>query len=274
MKLKIQHMKAKYRYAFILLKQLVITDFKLRYQNSILGYLWTLLRPLALFLILYVIFGRFLKVGDEIPYFSVYLLLGIVFWNYFVEVTVGSVQSIVGKGELLRKLSFPRYVVVLAGSISALINLTLNMGIILFFMYLGDVPFRINGLLIIFPIIEMFIFSLAAAFLLGALYVRFRDIGYIWDVFIQGAFYATPILYPLSKVQEFSEIGAKILMLNPMAQIIQDARSFLVTDRTQNIATLYGNNWIRFVPVLFVLFLMFGSWRYFKRRAPYFAEEI
>src|ERR1700733_8839399 len=95
----------RYRYSIILLKQLVKTDFKLRYQNSVLGYLWTLLRPLFLFAILYVVFVKILKTGGDVPHFGVYLLLGIVIWNYFVEATTGSIGSIVGKGDMMRKVS-------------------------------------------------------------------------------------------------------------------------------------------------------------------------
>lgn len=274
MNAKIQRIKAKYRYAAILLKQLVISDFKLRYKGSVLGYVWTLLRPLALFVILYVIFARFLSVGEGVPHFPVYLLLGIVLWNYFVEVTMGGVQAIVGRGDILRKLSFPRYVVVLSGSVSALINLTLNLIVIGFFMIINDVPFRLNAALLVLPIVEMFVFALAISFLLSALYVRFRDIGYIWEVVIQAAFYATPILYPISKVLDYSELAGKFLILNPMAQIIQDARSFLISDQTQTITTIYGSDIARAIPVAIVVIISIGSWTYFKRRAPYFAEEV
>lgn len=274
MNLKIQRIKAKYRYSIILLRQLVITDFKLRYKNSVLGYLWTLLRPLALFCILYVVFVKFLRVGDQIPHFAVYLLLGIVFWNYFLEVTSGGIGAIVGRGDLLRKLSFPRYVVVVSGSISALINLFINLLVVLFFMVINDVPFRINAVLVIFPIIEIFVFSLGVAFLLSALYVRFRDINYIWEVAMQGAFYATPILYPISLVLDISIPLGKVMMINPMAQIIQDARSFVVTDQTQTIATVYGSSLARIIPIGIVVLITFVGIGYFRRRSPYFAEEI
>lgn len=267
-------LQQRYRYSIILLKQLVKTDFKVRYQGSVLGYLWTLLRPLALFVILYVVFVKFLSVGEQVPYFAVYLLLGIVFWNFFVEVTTGSVAAIVSKGDLMRKLSFPRYVIIVAGTISAIINLMINMVVVLFFMYLSDVPFRVNGLLIVFPLAELFVFSLAIGLLLSALYVRFRDINYIWEVALQAGFYGTPILYPINIVVAMSLIGAKILMLNPMAQMIQDARSFLITDQTMTISTIYGNQWIRLVPVGIVVgFAIISVW-YFKKRSPYFAEEV
>lgn len=267
-------LRQRYHYSYILLKQLVKTDFKLRYQGSVLGYLWTLLRPLALFCILYIVFVKFLSVGEQVPYFAVYLLLGIVFWNYFVEVTMGSVGAIVDKGDLMRKLSFPRYVIIVAGSFGAFINLMINMVVVFFFMLLSHVPLRANGLLVVLPLAELFIFSLSIGLLLSALYVRFRDVNYIWEVALQAGFYATPILYPITLVMAMSMAAAKLLMLNPMAQIIQDARAFLVTPETQTITSIYGNNWIRLVPVGIVLFFAVLSVWYFKKRSPYFAEEV
>lgn len=264
----------RYRYSIILLKQLVKADFKLRYQGSILGYMWTLLRPLALFVILYMVFVNFLNIGSDIPHIAVYLLLGIVIWNYFVEVSMGSVGAIVGQSDLLRKLSFPRYIIIVAGSFSASINFMINMIVVFFFMYLNHVPLRVNGLLVVFPLLELFVLSLAVGLLLSALYVRFRDINYVWEVVLQAGFYATPILYPISEVLSRSYLAGKLLMLSPMAQIIQDSRAFLITDKTQTIATIYGNQWIRLVPVGIVLILAILAVYYFKKRSPYFAEEV
>jgi len=256
----------------ILLKQLVKTDFKLRYQNSILGYLWSLLRPLFIFLILYLVFTKFLKVGDKVPHYPVYLLLGIVLWNYFVEVTLGSVSVIVSKGDLLRKINFPRYVIVLAGSFSALINLMLNFIVIGIFMYFGHVPFTWHILLILPFMVELFIFSLSVAFFISSLFVKFRDVSYIWDVVIQAGFYATPILYPLSKIPDKF---AKILILNPLAQTIQDTRHILVTPQTANIAQLYGGDrliWL--IPFGIVIIIAILGSTYFRRRSRFFAEEV
>src|SRR6266481_5362862 len=122
----IRQIRQRYNYSLILLRQLVKTDFKLRYQGSVLGYVWSLLRPLLMFVILYLVFTVFLPVGKGIPHYPVYLLLGIVLWSYFTEVTSGSVGAIVGKGDLLRKINFPKYVIILAISFSALINLAFN----------------------------------------------------------------------------------------------------------------------------------------------------
>ena len=267
----IQTLKGRYTYSFILLKQLVKTDFKLRYQGSFLGYLWSLLRPLALFVILYFIFVRFLKFGGDMPHFPVYLLLGIVLWNYFIEVTTGSVSSIVSRGDLMRKINFPRYVIVLAGSFSALINLAINFVVIAIFMVVTHVDVRVSILLLPIIILELFVFSLALAFFLSAAFVRFRDISYIWEVVMQGAFYATPILYLLTAIPEKA---AKVLMLNPMAQIIQDSRYLLVTPRTSLVNDLYGTQLIRIVPLGLVLVSAMLATVYFKKQSKYFAEDV
>lgn len=274
MKEKLNHLSAKYEYSLILLRQLVITDFKLRYQGSVLGYVWSLLRPLFLFVILYLVFGVFFNAGAGIPHFPVYLLLGILLWNYFSEVTNTGVSIIVGKGDLLRKLNFPKYVIVLAGSVSALINLAINFAVLAVFMVISGVDIHWNAFLVIFVLIELFIFSLGVAFLLSALFVRFRDVNYIWEIVMQAAFYLTPILYPLTLIIEKSELIAKLAMFSPMAQIIQDARYLLVTQNTITFEYLFSTGWYRLVPILItIIFAGLAAW-YFRRQSPKFAEEI
>ena len=267
-------LKEKYRYSIVLLRELVITDFKLRYKGSFLGYIWTLLRPLALFAILYVVFVYFLKIGASIPHYAVYLLLGIVLWNYFTEVTMNGVSAIVGKGDLLRKLHFPRYVVVVSGSFSALINLTINLIVVGFFMVVSGTPFTLNALWLLPLTIELFIFALSIAFLLSALYVKFRDINYIWEVVLQAGFYATPILYPISLVMGRSPLIAKIMLLNPVAQIIQDARYHVVTSQTVTTLSAVRHWYAYAIPfAIIAIFCVVSVW-YFRKRSPKFAEEI
>lgn len=268
MKLKVLD---RYRYSFILLKQLVKTDFKLRYQGSALGYLWSLLKPSLLFLIMYFVFSVFLKVGKDIPNFPVYLLLGIVLWTFFAETTGMSLRSIVDRGDILRKINFPKYVVVLSVAFSAIINLFLNMLVVFGFMAINHVDFRLEGLLFPLVVLQLFVVALSVAFFLSAVYVRFRDINHIWEVVLQGAFYATPILYPLSMVPDKA---AKILMLNPVAQIIQDIRYLLVTDQTKTLDSLYGSHFIRIIPyAITILMAVFSGW-YFKKQSKFFAEEL
>ena len=267
----VKNFAERYRYSLILLRELVITDFKLRYQGSVLGYLWSLLRPLAIFAIMYVVFMKFLKFDYGVPHSTVYLLLGIVLWNYFSEVTSGGVSAIVGKGDLLRKINFPKYVIVLAGSFGAMINLLLNFVVIAVFMVWNDVPLTWNILWVIPIVIQMFVLSLGVAFILSAVFVRLRDMSHIWDVIMQGLFYAVPIFYPLTLVPEKY---AKLLLLNPMAQIIQDMRHVLVTAQSPTIGTLWGNPYIRLVPVALTLAIAIFAIQYFRKRSKYFAEEI
>lgn len=274
MKTKIQRLKAKYRYSAILLLQLVKTDFKLRYQSSLLGYLWSLLRPLMLFGILYTVFVVILKSGGDVPYFGTYLLLGLVIWNYFVETTAGGVAAVVSKGDLIRKIYFPRYVIVLAHAFSALINMGFNFIIIVFFMILfGADP---NKFIFLAPIylLELFVFSVSVTFLLSALFVKYRDVNFIWEVITQMLFYATPILYAFSFISDKSETIAKIVMLNPLAQIMQDLRHALVTRESATAYSVFHGRWYFLLPVIIVVIVAILGMAYFRRESKSFAENV
>lgn len=258
----------------ILLRELVVTDFKLRYQGSVLGYLWSLLKPLLLFAILYVVFVKFLKFGGDVEHYPVYLLLGVVMWSFFIEATSQGMQAIVARGDLIRKINFPKYIIVISGTISALINLLLNLLVVFVFVAINGVDLHFSVLWLPLNIFELYIFSLAIAFLLGAMFVKYRDISHIWEVFLQGAFYATPILYPISMVVAQSEIAAKLLMLNPVAQIIQDARYNLITHESITTGRLIDNVFIVAIPyIIVILAIVYASW-YFKRTQKYFAENV
>lgn len=257
----------------VLLRELVITDFKLRYQGSVLGYAWSLLKPLFLFAIMYVVFGMLVKLGT-IEHYAVYLLLGIVLWTFFSEVTNQGMNAITGRGDLLRKINFPKYILVLSTSISALINLMLNLFIVFALMMLNGVAITLSSLLLFVFIIEIYIFALGLAFFLSALNVKYRDTGHIWEIIMQAAFYATPIIYPLSIVLERSELAAQILLISPIAQAIQDARYFLITDQTLTIANVFSNSWAMIIPVVIVVSVfIFGS-LYFRSTSKRFAENI
>jgi ABC-2 type transport system permease protein len=265
-------LRQRYRYSMILLREIVRTDFKLRYQNSILGYVWSLLRPLLLFLILYFVFTKFLKVGDNVPHYPVYLLLGLLYWNFFVEVTMGSVTAIVSKGDLIRKINFPKYVIILAVVIAALINLSLTAVVVVIFMIAGHVAIHMQALLLIPLLIELILIAITAAFFLSTAFVRYRDMSYIWEVIIQAAFYATPILYPLTRIPHSF---AKILILNPFAQVIQDSRYVLVTHSSETISTVYnGDRWIWAIPIGLTAILAVITSTYFRKRSKAFAEEV
>ncbi|HSX46291.1 MAG TPA: ABC transporter permease [Candidatus Saccharimonadia bacterium] len=269
-----QKLKQRYRYSIILLKQLVKTDFKLRYQGSFLGYVWSLLRPLFMFAILYVIFGVFLKAKANIPHYPAYLLLGILLWNFFGEITTGSVGAIVGKGDLLRKINFPKYVIILAVSFSAFINLLLTFVVFSFVMFITHVSLTGQAVITLPLILELYLLAIGLAFFLSALFVKFRDVQYIWEVIMQAGFYATPILYPLTTNFVPTRV-AKYMLLNPMAQIIQDSRHVLVTPASPIISTFWGGDkWIWAIPIGISLASVVLGGAYFRSRSKYFAEEV
>ncbi len=255
-----------------LLAELVRTDFKLRYQNSVLGYAWSLLRPLFLFLILYIVFVVVLKVGTEIPHFPVYLLLGIVVWNFFNEMTLQSLTSIVGRGDLIRKVRIPQWIIVVSSSVSALINLSLNLLVVAVFMAINKVGVAKSDLLLPLLLLEVYVFSLGISFFLATAFVKYRDVSYIWEVCLQALFYLTPILYPLSRIPNVTM--QKIIMLNPMAQAIQDARWAVISHQTLTIYKLFDGGWYSFIPFILVIFTIFIGSAYFRRESKYFSENI
>ena len=276
----LQKIADRYRYSWILLRELVKTDFKLRYQGSMLGMVWSVLKPLMLFAVMYVVFVRFLRFGAGIPHFAVSLLLAQTLWSFFQESTSQGMRAIVDRGDLLRKINFPRYIVVISSTVSAFINLLISLVVVLIFMIINGVEFRPTILLFPLIVIELYIFALAVAFLLSTLYVKFRDIGHIWDVVMQIWFYITPIIYPLSQIISMSGFGlvvAKLMLIvNPMAQIIQDARYALVTTQTETIwnAVGAGTPLLKIIPIVLTLALFAIGVVVFRKHSRTFAEDL
>lgn len=253
-----------------ILREMVSTDFKIRYQGSVLGYLWSLLKPLFLFAILYIVFTFIIPLGKDVEHFAVYLIIGVVLWNFFNEATTIGAGAVVAKGDLMRKISIPRYLVVMASSLSALINLGLSLIVVFIFALLNGIVPSLQWLLIIPLALEVFIFAMGVSFFLSAAFVKYRDITYIWEVVLQAGFYASAIIYPLSKVPEEFH---KWFFLNPMVQIIQDARHAIATPTT---ITIWDTLSFPYVVIPFVFIAVVGvvGWVYFKKKSKYFAEEI
>lgn len=255
-----------------LLSELVRTDFKLRYQGSVLGYAWSLLKPLLIFGILYVVFVKFLKIGANIPHYPIYLLFGIVIWNFFTEMTGQSLQSIVGRGDLIRKIRIPRWIIIISSSVSALINLGLNLIVVGLFMLFNGVDISSKVALLPLIFIEIYLFALGVSLILATAYVKYRDISYIWDVMIQAGFYLTPILYPISLITNINY--QKVLLINPMAQAIQDGRLLLVSSQTVTFFSVWQSKTDYILPIgLIVIILLIGIF-YFKSQAKDFAENL
>jgi ABC-2 type transport system permease protein len=265
-----------WRRLFRLTYTLAVTDFKLRFFGSALGYLWQLMRPLMMFGILYTVFSVFLSFDGNVQYYSVGLLTGIVLFTFLADSTSGAVKSIVNRENLVRKIEFPRLAVPMAQVLQGLFNLVLNLlPVFIFYIASGGRP-RWQWLLLP-PIVLIFaVFASGLAMLLSALYVRARDVDPIWDVVMQAMFYATPIFYTLDVVREKTHGNAvpEILISNPFAAILQQFRNAMLDTSWETPARVYNSDWMLLVPIAIIaITVVLGSW-VFAREAPLIAEEL
>lgn len=262
--------KSSSRYRYLdLIRQLAITDFKIKYQGSLIGYAWSLVKPLAMFGVLYLVFTVFVRIGSSIQHYPLYLLLGIVLWTYFADATITSMRAIVDKSDMMRKVYFPRISIILAASISTGLTLLLNFAVVVVFMVIGKISPSWNMLLIIPLLFELFVLCLGIAFILSAMYVKYRDIGHIWEVVLQLLFYASAIIYPLQIVPLRYQ---KFILLNPITQIIQDARYVLVTKESIT-AGMRLPAPFQLIPYVIPLVLVVFGYMYFTRASKNFAEN-
>ncbi|MGT2961250.1 ABC transporter permease [Streptococcus caballi] len=259
----------------ILLREMVKTDFKLRYQGSLIGHLWSILKPLMLFTIMYLVFVRFLRFDDGTPHYAIGLLIGMVTWNFFSEATNMGMMSIVSRGDLLRKLNFSKEIIVISSVVGAAINYAINLLVVFIFALVNGVTIS-WGWLAIFPLfIELVLFSTGIAFVLASLFVKYRDIGPIWEVVMQAGMYATPIIYSLTFILQKGQVTvAKLMMLNPLAQIIQDLRHYIVFSGSLRGWDLIGHKAIALVPYLLPFFIFGLGYYIFHRNAKKFAEIL
>lgn len=276
-------LKERYRESLIILRELVKTDFLLRYQGSFLGIAWSVLKPLMLFCVMYVVFVKFLRFSDGTDTFPLVLLLGISMWNFFTESTTMGLCSISTRGDLLRKINFPKYIIVVSATINALICMSINLGVVIVACILSGVQFTVNVFWLPINLVQLYLLSLGVALLLSTLNVYFRDAQHIWEVVLQGLFYATPIIYPLSMVeQKLGEVAPgvgllieKLMLLNPAAQIIQDIRHNLIAPATTpTIWTLSDNIFFQMIPIALTFAMLLWGVHVFRKYSPKFAEVM
>ncbi len=258
---------------FDLLWLISATEFKRVYFGTVLGYLWSLIRPLMLFGVLLFVFTQVFRVGSkDVEHYAVLLLLGIVLFTFFQESTTNAVTSVVAQEGVVRKTQFPRLVIPLSTVLTGFFNLGLNLVIVLVFVFAFGVDPTWTWLL--FPFAVVFLFALTAAVAMGlsALYVRFRDISIIWVVVAQVLFYGTPILYPVDFKGETFE---RLMMVNPLAVIFEQVRVWVLSEPRAPTAVEAANGWLGLLPAaaIFVSVCLFGVW-YFNHEAPRIAEEL
>ncbi len=254
-------------------------QWKLRFFGSALGYLWQLVRPLLLFLVLYVFFTKVARIGagkgGSYTAYGAQLLSGIVLFTFFQEATFGAVRSVIDNEMLVRKIQFPRMVIPLSVVLLATFNLGLNLVVVLIFAVIGGVEPMLSWLEVPVIVGLLVVLCTGISMLLSALFVYMRDIEPIWEVVGQILFYASPIIIPVVAVQKhISRTLLHIYMLNPLAVLFQQFRHAFITPQTPSAGLLLGSNWVLLVPVGIILGIFVLGLRVFNRIAPQVAEDL
>ncbi len=259
---------------FDLLWLMSVTEFKRVYFGTVLGYLWSLVRPLMFFGVLLFVFTKVFRVGHGLPYYPVLLLLGIVLYTFFQEATTASVTSVVGQEGVVRKTQFPRLVIPLSTVLTGAFNLGLNLIVVFVFILAWGVEPTWTWLLFPFALTLLFTLAAAVGMALSVLYVRFRDVAIIWIVVAQVLLYGTPILYPLGPNGFENPTYERLLMINPLAVIFEQVRVWVIEPEAPTAVDAAGG-WLWLLPaaVIFVGICLFGIW-IFDRDAPRVAEEL
>ena len=258
---------------FDLLWLISVTEFRRVYFGTVLGYLWSLIRPLMLFAVLLFVFTRVFKLGsDEVEHYPVLLLLGIVLFTFFQEATTNAVTSVVSQEGIVRKTQFPRLVIPLSTVLTGAFNFCLNLLVVFVFLFAFGIEPMWSWLLFPLALGALFVLTAAVSMALSVLYVRFRDVAIIWTVFAQVLFYATPILYPIGIVED--ETIERILMFNPLAVIFEQVRVWMLEPSAPTAWEVAGGGiWLLPATLLYVGICVFAAW-IFRRDAPRIAEEL
>lgn len=254
---------------------LAVTEWKLTFFGSALGYLWTLMRPMLFFAVLYAVFSLIVDLGDSVAHYPSLLLTGMVLYFFFQEATTGAVTSVVDNENLVRKIRFPRMAIPMSVVLTTTFALCINLFVLLGLVLLNRVTPQLTWLELPLIIVVLLVFSSGVSMILSAAYVRVRDLKPIWEVFTQALFYLTPILYPIQLVIESAGDGiAQLMMFNPMAAIIQQARHAIVGSTQPTAAEAAGGLIWLLVPLgIVVLTFVYGFWL-FNRMAPGVAEDL
>jgi ABC-2 type transport system permease protein len=255
-----------------LTRLLAVTDFRLRFFGSVLGYVWQVMHPLLLFGVLYLVFTEVVRLGGDVKFYGVALLAGIVLFVFLSEATSQSVQSLVEREPIVRKIQFPRFAVPLSVVVTALFRLGPNLLVVIVFLLAAGGRIRLSWLELPILIALLMVLAVGLASLLSALFVHFRDVKPIWDVILQVLFYASPIFYPITLIT--NDTLREVLMMNPFAAILQQFRHAVIDPSHPSAYEAIGSNALILVPLGLLAVLAVGGFRYFDRKAPRVAEEL
>ena len=261
------------RHRLRVLSVIAAAEFKLKYTGSALGYAWSVLKPLALFTLLYLVFGRVFNLNDLSPYYAVSLLVGIVLYTFFADATMLGLISIVTRDSLIRKISFPRIIITASVTLTAAMTLLINLTVVGAFLAYKQITPQLDWLLIPLLLLELYAYTLGVSLLLAALFVRLRDLQQVWELALQLFFYASPIIYPIGFLPPWVQ---KLVFLNPFTQVLQDIRALLfypdVASNRITAASAFGGLG-RLVPIGIAIGILLFGYVFFRRQEPWFAER-
>jgi len=250
---------------------LATTEFKLRFYGSVLGYAWTLVRPFALFGVLYIVFAEIAKLGEGIKGFPAYILISMVLFQFFKAIVDGCLTSLLNRENLLRKMHFPRLVIPTTVVLGALFELGLTLLAVVIFLFISGIYPTWSWLELVPLAVLLTVFATGLGLLFSVLFVRFRDIAPIWDVVGQMLFYASPILYVASMVPDDYQ---ELYMLNPVAVVLTQMRHSVIDPAAPDVVDAIGNGMLLLIPLALVLVsFVVGLWA-FVREAPKVAENL
>jgi ABC-2 type transport system permease protein len=249
-------------------------EFKAKYAGAALGYVWSLVKPLAYFGVLWLVFAYLLRTANQTHDFTVFLLIGILLYTFFVDTISTMLPSIVLRGSILRRLAFPPILVPLSASVGICVTFVANMLAVVVFIGAARVTPRPSWLLVPLLLVELYVFCLGVGLLAAALYVRFRDVSQIWELASQLLFFASAIFYPIGILPTWAQ---RVAFLNPFVQIMQDVRHAVLGSSGPNdltVATVYAGAGGRLIPIVIVVLIFSGGLAFFRREGRYFAERV
>jgi ABC-2 type transport system permease protein len=260
-----------WRRSLDLLYLISVTEFKRTYFGTVLGYLWSLARPLMLFGVLLAVFTQVFRIGSQVPHYPVLLLLNVVLFGFFQEATGTAVGSIVNQEAVVRKTQFPRLVIPLAVVLTSFFNVALNLVVVFVFILASGVTPMWTWLLFPVVLVLLVAITVAVSMIVASLYPRFRDMAIIWTVLSTVLFYGTPLLYPIEAVPETLR---NIILLNPLTPVFELARVWMIDPSAPTPAEAAGGFVRLLVPiVLYIGTCVLAAW-VFNREAPRIAEEL
>jgi ABC-2 type transport system permease protein len=250
---------------------LAVTEWRLKFYGSFLGYLWSLARPFALFGVIYLVFSEFANLGDNVPGYAVYILFSLVMFQFFGEIATGSVQSLVAQENLLRKIRFPALVIPMSIALTALFNLAMTLIAVALFAIASGIYPTWTWLEMPLLVLVLLVFGSGLGMLMSVLYVRYRDVQPIWDVTSQALFYASPVLYVSTMVPSDFQ---RAYLSNPIASVLTEMRAAVVDPKALHVWDAIGDPIRIVVPLgIVAITVALGTW-VFRREAPRIAENL